>query len=222
MSRYHSDSYTPSTSVVGLEFDDGVMLAADTLVVYCNTCRYPEVDRLIRINRNTILGGGRDFPDVQSLLRQINDKVIEDFCYQDGHILSPKSLHTWLTRTLYSRRTRKKRLDVDLVIGGIENDQPYLGYVDSWGTAVTCDVITTGFSRKLVEPLIRDRQPLHRPFNYEEAFNTLAECMKVLFYRDCQSIEFYTIGVCSREECSIKGPFEAKTCWKIAEHNKGF
>lgn len=223
MSRYHSDAVTPASSVVGLVFEDGVMMAADTLVLYGTTCRYQDVDRIIRINRNTMLGGGRDFADVQSVVRTIGQRVIEDHCYQDGHELSPQSLHTWMTRLLYSRRSRRDQLDVDLVIGGINPDgSPYLGYVDTRGTALTSEVVATGFSRVLVEPLIRDRKPRHRPFTYVEAVNTLRECMKVLFYRDTRSIEYYTIGVCSRYECRIKGPFKAKTCWKIAELNKGF
>ncbi|XP_017869469.1 PREDICTED: proteasome subunit beta type-4-like [Drosophila arizonae] len=199
------------------------MIAADTLVVYGNTCRYQDVDRVMRINRNTILGGGRDFADVQAVVRTISHKIIEDHCFQDGHHLSPKSLHSWLTRLLYNRRNKRDKLDVDLVIGGMTpNNKPYLGYVDSRGTALTSDVVTTGFSRVLVEPLIRERQPRHRPFTYVEAVNALRECMKVLFYRDTRSIEYYTIGVCSRDECKIKGPFKAKTCWKIAELNTGF
>ena len=50
------------TTVIGLKYKDGVMLAADTLASYGSLARYKDVRRLQRIGENTLIGGSGERP----------------------------------------------------------------------------------------------------------------------------------------------------------------
>lgn len=68
----NSTPITTGTSVVGIKFDGGVMIAADNLVSYGSLARYQDVQRVFKINEKTIIGAGGDFADFQSLKRSID------------------------------------------------------------------------------------------------------------------------------------------------------
>lgn len=215
--------YSPGSSVLGIRFDDGVLLSADTLVTYGTLARYQNVNRVIRINDNVLLGGGGDFADIQSLVRTINQKVVDDYCLGDGLNIRPNALLNWVTRLLYSRRTLKDPLDMELVIGGLDaNLQPFLSVVDARGTSQHSYVVACGFARLITVPLVRERKPRDRDFTLAEAANLVRDCMRILYYRDTRSISQYMVGICSKSECCIKGPFKAEENWEIAEHVTGY
>ena len=63
------------TSVIGLKFDKGIIIAADTLCSYGSLARYRAVSRLYRVNDSTVVGGGGDFADFQFIKSLITQKV---------------------------------------------------------------------------------------------------------------------------------------------------
>ena len=73
--RFCSYPVTTGTSVVGLMFKDGVIIAADKLISYGSLARFHDVDRVYRINDKTVLGIGGDFADFQYIKRHIDQKV---------------------------------------------------------------------------------------------------------------------------------------------------
>jgi 20S proteasome subunit beta 7 len=74
----------------------------------------------------------------------------------DKNQLKPKSLYNWLTRVLYNKRSKFEPLWLDLVIGGMEDDVPFLGHVNFRGRAYTADVVSTGYGGHLALPLLRE------------------------------------------------------------------
>lgn len=149
---------TTGTSVVGIRFDNGVMIAADNLVSYGSLARYQDVQRVFKVNEKTIIGAGGDFADFQSLKRSIDQKMIEDTCHEDSIEMKPKSLYNWLTRVFYNRRSRFNPLWLEMVVGGLDNEGvPFLGHVDLRGRAYEDDVVATGFGKHLALPLVREQ-----------------------------------------------------------------
>lgn len=61
--------------MLGIKFDGGVLLAADTLGSYGSLARFKNVSRLLRINETTVLGGGGDYADFQHISEIIKQKV---------------------------------------------------------------------------------------------------------------------------------------------------
>lgn len=162
--------------MLGIRYDQGIIIAADTLVSYGSLARYQNIDRVFKINDKIILGGSGDYADIQSIKRNIDQKMIEDQCCNDGVDMKPKALASWMTRVLYNRRSRMNPLYIDVVIGGVdEAGVPFLGNVDLRGRAYDDYVVGTAFARHLALPLVRERKPKYREFNFEEASNLVSE-----------------------------------------------
>lgn len=66
---------TTGTSVVGVQFKDGVMIAADILASYGSLARYRNVKRVMKVNENIVLGAGGDYADFQYLENIIKQKM---------------------------------------------------------------------------------------------------------------------------------------------------
>lgn len=66
---------TTGTSVVGITFKDGVMIASDTLASYGSLARYRNIDRIMKVNDNIILGAGGDYADFQHIKNIIHQKT---------------------------------------------------------------------------------------------------------------------------------------------------
>ncbi|XP_068155315.1 proteasome subunit beta type-4 [Drosophila tropicalis] len=221
--KRNTSSITTGSSVLGIRFDEGVMIAADTLVSYGSLARYQDIHRVFKINNNIILGGGGDFADIQSIKRTIDQKMIEDQYYDDQITMKPQELSSWLTRVLYGRRSRMNPLYIDVVVGGVDKQGvPFLGNVDLRGRAYQDYVVATGFARHLALPLVRERKPADRDFTAQEASDLIRKCMEVLYYRDTRNMSKYTVGVCTTSNCLVEGPYNVNENWTFAADIKGY
>ena len=63
------------SSVLGVKFEGGVVIAADTLGSYGSLARYRDVSRVMKVNETTILGAGGDYADFQWLKGVIEQRV---------------------------------------------------------------------------------------------------------------------------------------------------
>lgn len=66
---------TTGTSVVGVQFKDGVVIAADILASYGSLARYRNCERIMKVNDNIILGAGGDYADFQYIKNIIEQKT---------------------------------------------------------------------------------------------------------------------------------------------------
>ncbi|XP_057244853.1 proteasome subunit beta type-4-like [Malurus melanocephalus] len=106
------------TSVLGLKFSGGVLLAADMVGSYGSLARFRGISRLLKVNNSTVLGASGDVADFQHLRQLLEQMVIDEELLGDGHSYSPRAVHSWLTRVLYNRRSKINPLWNTLVIGG--------------------------------------------------------------------------------------------------------
>ena len=60
------------TSVLGLKYKDGIMLAADNLASYGSMARFRDIERIIRVGDSTIVGVGGDISDMQHIERLLD------------------------------------------------------------------------------------------------------------------------------------------------------
>ena len=120
-----------------MKYDGGVVIAADTLGSYGSLARFTEIERVIKVNDTTLIGAGGDFADFQFLSDIIKQKQIDEECADDGFNMKPKALHCWLTRVLYNRRSKFDPLWNVILVAGMQDGEPYLGFVNLQGTAFT-------------------------------------------------------------------------------------
>jgi len=213
---------TMGTSVIGIVYDDGVMLAADVLASYGSLARYRGVPRVLKVNDSTIAACGGDYADFQYLANVIDKKQIDEDCHNDGFTLSPKSLYSWLTRVLYNRRSKFDPFWTQWLVAGIQDDKPFLGFVDKLGTAYQDRAIATGYGAYIAVPLLREWTEHKTSLPEAEARQLLEKCLQVLYYRDARSFPKYHLAVVTKEGSKIEGPLEIESDWSIAEYVKGY
>jgi len=227
--NYSSDSrqlsqspITTGTSVLGVAFSGGVVIAADLLASYGSLARFRDVPRVSRINDQTVIGCGGDYADFQFVMKSIDEKMIEKEYY--GQSLSPNALYSWLTRVQYNRRSKFDPLWCNWVIGGRDEEgKPFLGYVDKLGTAFECPVIATGYGSYIAMPLMREELDSRGgQLTEEEAKQLIRKCLTVLYYRDARSFNKYQLAVVSESGSTIEGPLTLESNWDVAQYVSGY
>lgn len=207
---------TTGTSVLGVVFDGGVMIAADMLGSYGSLARFRNCPRLMKVNDATILGAGGDYADFQYLQNVIEQKVIDEECLNDGLNLKPASLHCWLTRVLYNRRCRFDPFWNIFIVGGLQDNKPFLGFIDKLGTAYTSPHIASGYGMHIALPMMRDAMEKKPELTKDEARDLLTNCLRVLYYRDARSFPKFQVATVTAEGATIEGPFELSSDWEVA------
>ncbi|KAL3884370.1 hypothetical protein ACJMK2_024515 [Sinanodonta woodiana] len=210
------------TSVLGLKFRDGVVISADKLGSYGSLARYRDLTRVMKINDTTILGSSGDYADFQFLTNLIQERVIEEECLNDGFGYTPLRLFSWLTRVLYNRRSNFNPLWNTYIVGGLQDGEPFLGYVDKIGTAYQAPTVASGYGAYIAQPLLREAFETNPNMSLEEAAKTIDRCMKILFYRDARSLNKYDLAIVTKDGVEIKSSIVSETNWEISDFVKGY
>ncbi|XP_053211901.1 proteasome subunit beta type-4-like [Panonychus citri] len=204
------------SSVVGVCFEDGVVIAADNLVSFGRMARFRNCSRLYKVNETTIAGCGGDYADYQFLYNLIEQKQIDKEANEEGVHLGPRALHSWLTRVLYNRRNKFDPLWTTWAVGGIDAGKPFLGYVDKLGTAYKDDLVTIGFGTHLAAPVIRKAlEEKNGKLTRDEAIELVKKCISLLFLRDCSAHNVYEIAVVDKKGAQVLGPYRVDSDWSL-------
>ncbi|NXH14173.1 PSB4 protein, partial [Bucco capensis] len=204
------------TSVLGVKFDGGVIIAADMMGSYGSLARFRGISRLLRVNDSTMLGASGDYADFQYLKQIIDQMVIDEELLGDGHSYSPKAIHSWLTRVMYNRRSKINPLWNTVVIGGYYSGESFLGYVDMLGVAYEAPTLATGYGAYLAQPLMREVLEKKGSLSREEARELIERCMKILYYRDARSFNRYEVAIATEKGVEVEGPLTLEANWEIA------
>jgi 20S proteasome subunit beta 7 len=146
--------------------------------------------------------------------------------------MTPSETHTYLTRVFYQRRNKMDPFWNTLAVAGFHEGKSFLGYLDMIGTAFTDDFVATGYGKHLAIPLLRKRWSADMD---ESEARTLLEdwcvqthaalscaalltgtlfcSMKVLFYRDCRTINRIQIAKVTAEGSIVSEPYSLETKW---------
>jgi 20S proteasome subunit beta 7 len=173
-----------------MKHKDGVLMCADMLGSYGSMARFKCVERLKAFGDNTLVGAGGDISDFQHMTELLDELIDEDAVQDDGTSLDANSIHKYLSRVMYNRRSKMDPLWNAVVVAGVGKDgKSFLGTVDRIGTQFEDDIIATGFGAHLAIPLMREaHSKWGTNMTKDQAQETLETCMRVLFYRDCQAI----------------------------------
>ncbi|XP_033098114.1 proteasome subunit beta type-4-like [Anneissia japonica] len=220
--KYTLSPMVTGSSVLGMKFNGGVLIAADMLGSYGSLARFRNISRLTTVGNNTALGAAGDYADFQYLKERLEQNIIYNECLNDGHSDTPASVFSWLTRVMYYRRSQFNPLWNTVVVGGVHNGESFLGYVDKIGTAYESDTAACGFGAYIALPMMRDAFEKNPNMSEAEAKAVLERCLRVLFYRDARSFNKYEIAVVTAEGARIEQPASASTNWEIADMVEGY
>lgn len=205
------------TTVLGIKYADGVMLAADTLASYGSLARYKNVQRIRKVNNNTLIGASGEISDFQKLMEMLETMNQEDANQDDGYTRTPSEYFNYLRAVMYQRRNKFNPLWNQLLLAGFSNQKPFLGYVDLIGTAYEEDFIATGYGAYLAIPLIRERWTAD--MSEGEARALLEDCLRVLYYRDCRASNRIQIAKATADGTLISEPYELTSDWETANYD---
>ncbi|KAI8903609.1 nucleophile aminohydrolase [Gorgonomyces haynaldii] len=209
------------TSVLGIKYKDGIMLAADTLASYGSLAQIRDMKRL-GVFGNTIIGCSGDMSDWQHIQHMLGELLVQEFQEDDGHTLGPKNIYEYLSRVMYHRRSEQNPLWNSLVVGGLQ-DGKFLGFVDLQGTTYQSSTIATGYGAYIAQPLLRKAvEGREDTLTEEEAIKVLDDSMRVLFYRDARSLNKIQRAKITKDGASITEPYSLDTYWGFAENIRGY
>ncbi|CAA7394113.1 unnamed protein product [Spirodela intermedia] len=203
--------YVTGTSVIGIKYKDGILMAADTGGSYGSTLRYKSVERMKVIGKHSLLGASGEISDFQEILRYLDELILYDNMWDDGNSLGPKEIHNYLNRVMYNRRNKFNPLWNSLVLGGVKNGNKYLGVVTMLGAHYADNHVATGFGNHLAVPILRSEWK--EGMSFEEAVKLLEKCLLVLLYRDRSSINKFQIAKITEEGATIYPAYSLKTFW---------
>ncbi|CAK9186580.1 unnamed protein product [Ilex paraguariensis] len=206
--------YVTGTSVIGIKYKDGVLLAADMGGSYGSTLRYKSVARLKAVGKHSLIGASGEISDFQEILHYLDELILHDNMWDDGNSLGPKEVHNYLTRMMYNRRNKFNPLWNSLVLGGVKNGQKYLGTVSMIGVHYEDNHVATGYGNHLSRPILRDEW--HENLSFEDGVKLLEKCMRVLLYRDRSAVNKLQIAKITEEEITISQPYALKTFWNFS------
>lgn len=218
------------TSVVSLKFKDGIIMAADNLGSYGSLLRFTNMERLLRVGKETIVGVSGDISDMQQLERLLEELETTEEVYDNdgGHNLRAPHVHEYLSKVLYNRRSKMNPLWNALVVGGFNDDgTPFLRYVDLLGVTYGSSAISTGFGSHLAVPLLRQlvpKDPDYENVTEEQARDAILNCMRVLFYRDARSLDkFSLVTIKKGEELKFEKNLKCENqSWRFAQDIRGY
>lgn len=230
MPKTHTQSpAVTGTSVLGVKFKDGVVVAADNLASYGSLARFTDVKRIRTFPPNSVIGFGGDVSDMQYLDRLLQSLDIrENYLSSTEHVLNAKNLHTYLAKVMYKRRSDFNPLwNMMLVAGFDEDDKPFLASADLLGTTFSSPTLATGFGAHLAQPLLRRLMPDEEEsvpnVTKEQAVEAVKACMKVLFYRDARSMDKYSIAVITKDGVDLNEDVKLENqSWAFADQIRGY
>ncbi|OAF69059.1 Proteasome subunit beta type-4, partial [Intoshia linei] len=226
--EYSGYPITTGSSVIGIKYNNGVVIAADTMGNYGNMHRYPNVQRLLKINENTVLGVSGDLADYQKVKSMVENRMLQEDLNDDGYKMTPLILHSWLTRILYQARCKMNPFWNTYIVGGVQDGLKYLGYVDKIGIAFTGNTLACGFGLHIAQvlctyivlPILRNfYESKQGNIIKEEAVSVVKKCIEVLYCMDKQSSDQFQIAIVDNTEgSSVSDVAKVESNWDIADY----
>merc|ERR1711916_23989 len=156
------------------------------------------------------VGAGGDYSDFQAIHKILEEKITDDFTINDGVKISPRELHSYLVRVMYQRRSKGDPLWNSMVIAG----KDFLGSIDKLGTNYEDNFVATGYGAHLALPILR--KEYRSNLTKAEARQILEDAMRVLWYRDCRTINSIQFAcVAADGPIVVDEPIELKANWEF-------
>mmetsp|Transcript_27019 Transcript_27019/g.26082 ORF Transcript_27019/g.26082 Transcript_27019/m.26082 type:complete len:203 (-) Transcript_27019:156-764(-) len=173
------------SSVVGVRYKDGILIAADTAISYGSMKEVKGYSRIFKLNNECVLSCSGEMSDFQELQKTLREKQEADQIENDGAtFLKPKDYFHYLSRLQYQRRMKMDPLWTTTVFGGVDKKTKefFLGQVDLYGLRLQENFHLTGLAAHYCQVLM---QNAWKPdLSEAEARSVIEDCFRMLFYRD--------------------------------------
>ncbi|KAK8815435.1 hypothetical protein WA158_003647 [Blastocystis sp. Blastoise] len=198
-------------SVLGIKYNDGIMVAADTQGSYGSMAMHRRLQRIHTFSNGTMVAVSGEISDYQILVEEIEEELERERLEETNSIMSTVELYNYIRTLLYDRRNDFKPNWNDIIVAGIEEGVQQLFVIDQLGTCWGDDYLVTGFGASFALPLIRSnwRQDLTEG----EARGLLEQALRLCYYGDCKAINRFQLGKVTANGAVISEPFTLETNW---------
>ena len=217
------------SSVIGLKYNNGVIIASDTLMCYGGSLSLMHSRERIKVlNERTVIGYSGEFSDMQETSRILNELILEDQLETNRNgVMGPVELGHYLSSLHYYQRNRLDPYLNSAIVGGIDfNGDVVLMQVDPFGTFLTGNYFTTAFANYFACSLLRNEYPKNpNELTKEQAMNLIRKCFEVLFYRDSKAgdeIQYIVLEKEGNNQLKTEdGVFKLDTKWEYKQFMQG-
>jgi 20S proteasome subunit beta 7 len=201
-------------SVIGVKYDGGVLLAADTLLSYGSLAKWPNIPRIVILGQFSAMCASGDYADFQEVAKELQEEIQAEQITDDGITMAPKELFSLLHRKMYSKRCDFEPALCQFVFIGSRDGETLLGGVDDIGTKWVDDCVSTGYGAHMCNPLLRKALEVKNgKLTRDEALAVIQDCLRVLFYRECRAVNKFQIADAANDRVIISEPFSVDTMW---------
>ena len=204
------------TSVFGIKYKDGVMLAADTAVSYGSMKKSKKATRMAELSGESAIACSGEMADFQELQKTLREKREADEIENDGAaFLKPKDYFNFLSRLNYQRRMKMDPLWNGSIVGGVraDNGEIFLGMVDLYGTKIEGNFLITGLGAHYCQVLMQNAWK--SDLSEAEARQLMEECMRVMFYRDKKATDEIQICTVTKQGVKIEPSYRISSEWQL-------
>lgn len=196
--KYTTQPVTVGSSVIGIKYDKGVIIASDNRITSYGFKKYTEISRIAQVNKNTIMGSSGEYSDFQEINRILVEKAEEDELYNGvDNFLGPKEFANYLSNISYEKRNKMNPYWNTTVIAGFERDgKTFMNSVDQYGTKYSNNYLVSGFALYFSGPILEKSVPKDSSnLTKERAIQLIDDVFRVLFYRDSMAGDRIYYGI---------------------------
>lgn len=203
-------------SVIGIKYNGGVIIAADTLLSYGSLAKWPNIPRIKVVGSYSAVCATGDYADFQEMSSGLVNNVQRKTMYSNVQELTPREVFCFLHRKLYDKRCNFEPYMCQFVLMGYHGGESFLGVVDDIGTRWEDECVATGYGAHIALPLLRQALE-NKPggLSRDEAQAVVMDCLRVLFYRECRTINKFQIADATAKGVTIGEPFMVDTNWEL-------
>ena len=216
------------SSVIGLKYNKGVIIASDTLMYYGSSLSLTHSRERIKVlNERTVIGYSGEYSDMQETSRILDELILEDQLEtNENGVMGPIEIGHYLSSLHYSQRNKLDPYLNSAIVGGIDfNGDIVLMQVDPFGTFLSGNYFTTAFANYFACSLLRNEYPKNpSELTKEKAMHLLRKCFEVLFYRDSKAgdeIQYIILENDGNNLIKTDGVFKLETKWEYKQFMQG-
>jgi len=132
--------------------------------------------------------------------------------------ISAREVHGLLSDQNYEARNDMKPEYCSYLVCGFDprTSESYIGATDVYGTHFQADYFATSLGKYFTLAVLRDQW---RPgLSVEEGAKILEDCLRVLWYNDCQATRTYVLAKVSADGVSLSEAQTLEDDWSVANH----
>lgn len=216
--KYTTTPIYIGSSVIGMKYRNGVVVATDTRLNYGSISKFFNVDdRIQRVNSNTLIASSGEYSDFQEVIRMLRELALEDKLDSKG-FLGPNEIMNYLSTVHYAKRNKMNPFLNSTLIAGIGFDgKPTLSSIDQFGTLLTANYMPVGMAQYFCNSIIAPEYPAnYEDFSRDQAIQLIQKCFEVLFYRDTRAGNNIKFGFLEKRDEGYEyheAQIELKTQW---------